>query len=75
MFFEMQFVKTDQVDNPIILQKLCGLFYQRPDEFGSRPFFQQIRCEIRGPMKRLVCTDQHVFYSPKYSCGFAYLLG
>jgi len=63
-----QLMKNSKVENPIILQKLCGLFYQRPDVFGERPFFQQIRCEIRGPMKRLVCTDQHVFYSPKYSC-------
>lgn len=44
-----------------VIDYICGTYYQRPDTFGERPYYQKVRV-AEGCIGRL-CESLHVFWS------------
>eukprot|EP00435_Cladocopium_sp_Y103_P051231 s364_g15.t2 len=61
----------EPVPSQKIVDRMCSLWYCRPDDFCEKPCYQRIflkEVEQIGSKKDLICSDTHIFWSPQYDC-------
>ena len=59
----------EAVPSQKIVERMCSLWYCRPDDFCDKQCYQRIFLKEQiGSKKDLICSDTHIFWSPQYDC-------
>ena len=67
-----QALQESKEEKSKIVEKLCGIWHQRPDSYEGKQFFQKTILKQTGPIgskkKVLVACDIFIFWSKTYAC-------